>query len=153
MNILGIGPLLAVVGACSFGIIFFLQRIIGMTIPLPPACREYATAFGILLIAVGLYFWISSALLISKAFRSHRLEISGVYRLSRNPLYAAFIVFIVPGIAFLCNDLFICAVSLAMFAAFKLRIGKEEEFLRKEFGEEFQRYAQKIAQLIPFIKI
>ena len=152
MNILGIGPLLAVVGACSFGIIF-LQRIIGMTIPLPPACREYSTAFGILLIAVGLYFWISSALLISKAFRSHRLEISGVYRLSRNPLYAAFIVFIVPGIAFLCNDLLYCAVSLAMFAAFKLRIGKEEEFLRKEFGEEFQQYAQKIAQLIPFVKM
>jgi protein-S-isoprenylcysteine O-methyltransferase Ste14 len=153
MNILGIGPLLAVVGACSFGALFLLRRILGITIPLPPAWREYVMAFGILLIAVGLYFWISSALLISKAFRSHRLETSGVYRLSRNPLYAAFIVFIVPGIAFLCNDLFICATSLAMFAAFKLRIGKEEDFLKKEFGEIFQQYAQKVAQLIPFIKI
>ena len=153
MNILGIGPLLAIVGGGSFVILSLLQHVLGIAIPLPPPWREYFLAIGILLAAIGIYFWISSALLISKAFPSHKLEISGVYRFSRNPLYAAFIVFIVPGIAFICNDLLILTASLTMFAAFKLRIGQEEEFLRKEFGEEFQQYAQKVAQLIPFVKV
>jgi protein-S-isoprenylcysteine O-methyltransferase Ste14 len=153
MNILGIGPLLAAVGGGSFALIFLLQHVLGIAIPLPPPEREYLSAFGILLIAIGIYFWISSSILISKAFHSHRLETSGVYRLSRNPLYAAFIVFIVPGIALLCNDLLIFAASFAMFAAFKLRIAQEEEFLKKEFGKEFQQYAQNVAQLIPFVKV
>jgi protein-S-isoprenylcysteine O-methyltransferase Ste14 len=153
MNILGIGPLLAMVGGCSFIILFLLQHVWGIAIPFPSMWREYFLTLGILLTAIGIYFWISSALLISRAFRSHKLEISGVYHLSRNPLYAAFIVFIVPGIAFICNDLLIMALSLAMFAAFKLRIAQEEEFLKKEFGREFQQYAQKVAQLIPFVKV
>jgi len=153
MNILGIGPSLAIVGGGSAVIIFLLQRALGIAISLPSPWREFFQALGIVISAIGVYFWFSSVVLISRAFRSHRLETSGVYRLSRNPLYASFIVFLVPGIAFICNNLLIFVVSLAMFVAFKLCIGKEEEFLEQKFGADFHQYAQKVAQLIPFVRV
>ena len=134
-------------------IIFLVQSALGVAVSLPSPWRELLQVLGILLSAIGVCFWLSSVVLISRAFQSHRLETSGVYRLSRNPMYAAFIIFIVPGIAFTCNNLLIFVVSLAMFVAFKLRIGKEEEFLQQEFGAEFQQYARKVAQLIPFVRV
>jgi protein-S-isoprenylcysteine O-methyltransferase Ste14 len=40
-----------------------------------------------------------------------------------------------------------------MFIAFKMRTGKEEDFLSTEFGEEYSRYTREVAQLIPYIRI
>jgi protein-S-isoprenylcysteine O-methyltransferase Ste14 len=153
VNILGIGPLLAIVGGSSLAIVLLLQRTVGIGVSLLSPWRELFQVLGIVLLALGVYFWLSAAVLIARAFRSHRLETSGVYRLSRNPLYAAFIVFLVPGIAFMCNDLLIFVASVAMFVVFKLRIRKEEEFLQQEFGADFQQYAREVAQLIPFVRV
>jgi protein-S-isoprenylcysteine O-methyltransferase Ste14 len=153
VNILGIGPLLALVGVGTFAIVVAIQRALGYEIPLASPWREMLRVLGVVLSATGVYFWLSSALLVKRAFQSHRLETTGVYRLCRNPLYAAFIVFIVPGLSFLLNDLLLLTASIMMFVAFKLRIGKEEDFLLKEFGADYQRYAREVAQLIPFVKL
>jgi protein-S-isoprenylcysteine O-methyltransferase Ste14 len=68
-------------------------------------------------------------------------------------MYAAFIVFIIPGLALALNHLLLLFVSASMFIAFKMLIGKEEEFLAKEFGIEFEEYRNKVPQLVPFIRV
>lgn len=153
MNLMGIGPVLAIVGAISAAIVIVLQLAFGIGIYLTSSLMEIVRVFGIVLIATGVYFWLSSARLVLRAFKAHRLETAGVFGLSRNPLYAAFIVFIIPGIGFVTNNLLILLISVAMFAAFKMRIGKEEEFLEKEFGDEFRQYAHDVSQLIPFLNV
>ncbi len=152
MNILGIGPILAVAGAAGALMVYILQAVLGVDVSLPSPALEIARPLGAVLAAVGLYFWFSSAKRVERAFKSHRLETSGVFHSTRNPLYAAFIVFIVPGIALVTGNLMILLVSLAMFIAFKARIGKEEDFLQKEFGPEFQKYALEVPQLLPFVR-
>ena len=77
----------------------------------------------------------------------------GVYGLSRNPMYSAFIVFIVPGLAFMTNNFLILFISICMFIGFKLLIGKEEKYLQQEYGAVYEEYSSKIAQLIPFIHV
>ncbi len=153
MTILGIGPLLVLVGGAVLAIVLLLQHAFGVAIALSSPWKVLFQILGILLAGIGVCFWISSAVLVTRAFRSHRLETTGVYRLSRNPMYAAFIVCIVPGIAFLFNNLLILGASVGMFLAFKMRIGKEEEFLEREFGAAFQRYAREVPQLIPFVHL
>ncbi len=152
MNITGIGPLLAIVGGCTVIIISAVQRLIGLDFSLSSPLEEILFVLGIVLIFIGMIFWISSVFLVKKAFESHKLITTGVYRFSRNPLYAAFIVFIIPGISFLTNNLLLLAVSIMMYIAFKMRIGKEEEFLAKEFGEDYEQYKKQVAQLIPFVR-
>jgi protein-S-isoprenylcysteine O-methyltransferase Ste14 len=83
-----------------------------------------------------MYFWIASVILVKRAFVSHRLVQTGVYGLSRNPMYAGFIVFVIPDLALFTNNLLLLVTSVLMFIAFKMRIGREEEFLVKEFGVE-----------------
>jgi protein-S-isoprenylcysteine O-methyltransferase Ste14 len=152
MNILGVGPLLAAAGGVGLAIVLALL-LLGLTIPLPSPWQDILTGLGIVSLAVGVYLWLSSAVLVERAFKAHRLETSGAFRFSRNPLYAAFIVFIVPGIALIFNDLMILCISITMFIVFKMLIGREEEFLRREFGSQFQEYALKVPRLIPFLKV
>ncbi|MGA9118552.1 MAG: isoprenylcysteine carboxylmethyltransferase family protein [Bacteroidota bacterium] len=153
MNILGIGPLLAIVGGSAFGVLIVVETLFELRIDLPSPWREISLLVGIGLIFIGVILWVLSAIAVERAFKHHRLETGGVYRLCRNPLYAAFIVFIVPGLAFALFDPFVLLVSVVTGAAFKLRIGKEEEFLQREYGEEYTRYAEKVAQLVPFVKV
>ena len=153
MNILGIGPLLAIVGGFTVAILVLLKNAIGLSLALPSDLYMYSRILAVLFVIIGLYFWLSSAIHIKKAFRLHTLATSGVFALSRNPMYAAFIVFLVPAIALFVNELFILVISLAMYIAFKYRLRKEEEYLLQEFGNAFQQYAKEVPQLIPFSKM
>ena len=153
MNILGIGPLLAIVGALTVVILFLLKNAIGLSLILPSDLCIYSRILAVLFVIIGLYFWLSSAIHIKKVFRSHALVTSGVFALSRNPMYAAFIVFLIPAIALFVNEMLILVVSLAMYIVFKYCICKEEEHLVKEFGNTFQQYAKQVPQLIPFSKM
>ncbi|HTY00670.1 MAG TPA: isoprenylcysteine carboxylmethyltransferase family protein [Bacteroidota bacterium] len=153
MNVLGIGPVLAIVGAIGLLVILGLEALLGVSLAVPPDALSYLRIIGVVLILTGVFLWGSSARLVIRAFDAHRLETSGVYRVTRNPLYAAFIVFIVPGLAFLVGNLLLLLVSVFLFVAFKMMIKKEEEYLQKEFGDEFRTYATEVAQLIPFVKV
>ncbi len=153
MSIVGIGPVLAIVGAIAALLVAVADKIIGVTLSLTAPWREWACALGVILMAIGVIFWFSSVVLVKKAYGSHRLTTTGVYGISRNPMYAAFIVFIVPGVALVVNELMLLLVAVAMFVVFKLRIGLEEEYLAREFGVAFDEYRRSVSQLLPFIRI
>lgn len=153
MNILGIGPLLAIAGVVTGAIVMMFWRVAECSVSLPSPWREWIFWVGMILLIVGVYFWISSAILVKRAFESRRLVQTGVYGLSRNPMYAGFIVFIIPGLALVVNNMLLIAVSVAMFIVFKLRIGREESFLSEEFGVEYERYRTMVPQLIPFVRL
>jgi protein-S-isoprenylcysteine O-methyltransferase Ste14 len=153
MSILGVGPILAIAGGIILFVILLLQQVFGASLSLPDSLQQPIHIIGILSIVVGLLFYISSARLLFRAFPAHRLETSGAFRFTRNPLYAAFILLIVPGIAFLTNNLLVLLVSIVLFVVFKRTIGREEEYLRREFGREFEEYCHKVPQLVPFIKV
>jgi protein-S-isoprenylcysteine O-methyltransferase Ste14 len=98
MGMSGIGPKIAVVGVGTGAIVILVDRLFHASIHLPPPWRECAFWLGVVFVIAGVYFWLSSALLVKRAFDARRLVTGGVYRLSRNPMYAAFIVFIVQGL-------------------------------------------------------
>ena len=112
MNILGIGPLLAIVGGFTGAILILLKNAIGLSITLPSDLCIYSRILAVLFAIIGLYFWLSSAVHIKKAFRLHTLATSGTFALSRNPMYAAFIVFLVPAIALFINEMLIVIVTI-----------------------------------------
>ncbi len=153
MNIFGIGPILAIVGGIGFLIVVTLHQSFGIMLSVPSPWRQLFVALGVFFCAAGLYFWLSSIYLIGRAFRVHRLETSGAYRFSRNPMYAAFIVFLIPGVGFIFNNLLILCISLSMYAAFKMLISREEECLRRIYGARYEEYERNVAQLIPFVKV
>ena len=153
MKLSGIGPLLAIVGGVSSTFLIIIKKTIGFEIQAQSPWREVMFVLGVFCAIVGIVFWISSIIQVKRAYGSHVLETKGVYRFSRNPLYAAFIVFIIPALAFLTNNLLLIIVSAVMFGVFKSQIKKEENFLSKEFGQDYQHYIKEVPQLIPFVWI
>ena len=153
MSILGVGPSIAIGGFSSILIIVILDEFLGVAFRFSPPTDSVLFVIGLPLFAIGAILWFSSARMVITGFNAKKLVTSGPFRVTRNPLYSAFIVFIAPGIACVTNNFLYLICTIVMYIIFKSRIWKEEEYLAKEFGEEYAKYEKKVAQLVPFVKI
>lgn len=150
MNIFGIGPMIAATGVTSF-VAVILFRVARGHLSQWAFPREAGIGAGAILVAVGLYFWLDSVRLIATRFKKDVLITTGVYRFVRNPMYAAFIVFIVPGLSLLLDDPMITLSSASMLLVFKSGIHREEEYLRERFGCAYLDYLRRVRQIVPFL--
>ena len=77
-----------------------------------------------------------------------RLVVTGLYKFSRNPMYIGVILMLIgEAIFFRSVDLWI--YSLVVFVAFNIFILLvEEPRLRRDFGEEYKRYCEKVRRWI-----
>lgn len=85
---------------------------------------------------------------LSPADPTKKLVISGLYRFSRNPMYVGVTLMLIgEAIFFQSIDLWI--YSLFLYIAFNLfTILVEEPRLRKDFGEEYKIYCEKVRRWI-----
>lgn len=146
--------------------------------PLPPPVLLFAAILGgfgirhfvplVLPIPVGAARWIGGALLAAgvalgiastrSLFRggshplphrpSQALVASGVYRLTRNPIYLSMAI-LIGGIAILVRS----GWHLVMMAAFVLiidwtQIRREERYLEERFGDAYRQYARRVRRWI-----
>lgn len=107
---------------------------------------------GLLFVLMGLLFLIGTLRTFRNKFRKGELLASGTYSLCRNPMYASWIIFLVPGISLLRNSWLMLTTSLFMYIMFKFHIKKEESFLSEKFGQEYSNYKNSVNQLFPFPK-
>lgn len=85
---------------------------------------------------------------LSPADPTKKLVISGLYRYSRNPMYIGVITMLI-GEAVFSNAISLWVYLLLVFTVFNLFIFLiEEPRLRKDFGEEYRSYCQKVRRWI-----
>jgi len=138
------------IGEVIFGIPFLLSIVLHFIVP-------FLITQGILrkaLIPIGVVFIITGLRIIALArrefarfeqptdpgFPTNKVIKSGVFSISRNPLYlSAVLVFL--GIAFLLNNLWaFITLLISIFLCFYILILPEERYLSKKFGQEYQDY-------------
>ncbi|EGY24221.1 isoprenylcysteine carboxyl methyltransferase family protein [Desulfovibrio sp. A2] len=78
-----------------------------------------------------------------------RLVTHGPYRITRNPIYAGWILGILPGIALCFASWPMLAGPVVAWALFRETIVVEESFLAARFGEEWDGYAMRVNRLWP----
>lgn len=133
----------------------WLVVTIVLTIIFPPvfsfgeSVRQPLLIAGIVLIIFALVFYFSTLRLMLPGIRENRLITTGAYRLCRNPLYAAMIVFLFPGIALATDSWIILSASLVGYLVFRKYVHEEEEVLERLFGDEFRIYRDKTSLLFP----
>ena len=82
--------------------------------------------------------------------RNHELIVSGPYAFVRHPIYTG-ILLALTGTALAVGEWRgLLAVVLAG-AAFWRKLGIEEAVMRRQFGEAYTGYAERVSALIPFI--
>ncbi len=151
LSIFGVGP--------AFVILSVLYSLIGMscrylwpetmTISLIP--MSWQTGLGGLLIAVGFPFFIISVRILKRGFPQGSLFTHGPYAACRHPVYAAWVVFLVPGLGLLMHSRPMVLVVLAMYLTLRLLVRKEEEELARLFADEYVRYKKTTPAVFPLL--
>lgn len=111
---------------------------------------------GAIIFVIGLVIMISCIIsfavkgqgTLSPADPTKRLVITGLYRFSRNPMYVG-VTMILIGEAVFFQSVYLWIYLLLVYIAFNIFIMlNEEPRLKKDFGEEYNRYCQKVRRWI-----
>jgi protein-S-isoprenylcysteine O-methyltransferase Ste14 len=82
-------------------------------------------------------------------YNRDQLATTGIYGLVRNPIYSAWILFLLPGLALLSRSWPLLLTPVVAYVVFKLRIGRENEYLERRFGDTYRRYQSEVNELVP----
>ncbi|MEI6287787.1 MAG: isoprenylcysteine carboxylmethyltransferase family protein [Bacillota bacterium] len=149
--IFGIGPSLTILTIIYFlaaGIIDYLYQ------PLFKAQSIDEALFYVIgwpLLLVGVVYWFVSIRAIIRIFKTGKLCTTGVFGVCRHPLYASFVVFIVPGISLLFHSYLLLTVPVFMYLVFRFEIRREERELTAVFGKAYDNYKKRTNAI--FIKL
>ncbi|MBA4408833.1 MAG: hypothetical protein C0397_05360 [Odoribacter sp.] len=75
----------------------------------------------------------------------HELRTSGIYKISRNPMYASFFFLNTATFLFLPSILLLIVMLYGMVVHHFIILG-EEKFLEKEFGDEYKKYKARVSR-------
>jgi len=99
---------------------------------------------GNILILLGAGLIINVARKLTKSFNSNHLMTNGLYIVCRNPMYAAYMIFIFPGISLLLNSWLVLTSVIVNFILLQVFIKEEYKYLVEKFGEEYKTYLNKV---------
>jgi protein-S-isoprenylcysteine O-methyltransferase Ste14 len=148
----GIGPKLALITLPYIILsIFIINRDPGL-LKINFVDEPVTEIVGYTLLAIGFIFYLASAYTFLKHFKKGNLITQGPYSLCRNPIYSTFIVFIIPALSLIFQSGMIFTIDLVLYLNFKIAIHGEYVMLRKQFGDEYDRYEKSVNEVLPIPK-
>ena len=111
--------------------------------------HRFLAIIGIFLMVIGIPFFLVSIKTVMRAYNAHELVTNGIYRCCRHPLYASWVVFIVPGIVLSVNSWIALTTPIFMYFILCKLVKKEEIYLESVFGPEYLHYRQMIPCILP----
>ena len=122
----------------------------------PQFCFVTAVPYSVSLVAgaglllVGVPMLLVAARAATLAYNSDKLATTGIFGLTRNPIYSVWIVFVIPGLVLLSRSWALFLTPVVAYLVFKARIGRENEYLERHFGEDYRKYKAQVNELVPF---
>ncbi len=107
----------------------------------------------LILICMGIIMLAMANMEIKKAMETNQLVTTGLFSRIRNPMYAAHIFFIMPGVCLLTNNVITLLTILCTVIIFYVFISKEEKDLEENFGFEYINYKNSAGRLLPKVFI
>jgi protein-S-isoprenylcysteine O-methyltransferase Ste14 len=104
---------------------------------------------GFLLLGVGVPFCVAALVTLHRGFVRGELFTRGVYGLCRHPIYASWIVFLVPGILLLAGSWTFLLVPAAMYGLLRFFVRDEEAFLEATFQDSYRAYRRRVPAVLP----
>ncbi|MFT5100100.1 MAG: protein-S-isoprenylcysteine O-methyltransferase Ste14 [Planctomycetaceae bacterium] len=143
-------PIIMAVFLCVMWSVSF----IGLTIELSAFTRG---VIAILLLVSGVFFVAGGILTFKQAATTvnplkpetaSSLVTSGIYQITRNPMYVGLTLFLLAWSAYLCSVVAFCCVPVFVFYIHRFQITPEERALKEIFGSEFENYTSKVRRWI-----
>ena len=100
--------------------------------------------WGIIWIMPGIVMVMICGRKLVKSFNENTLMCDGLYRIFRNPMYGAYVLFIIPGVCLLFNSWLVLTTVPVNYILLQIFIQKEYNYLRQKFGEEYEQYLKTV---------
>jgi protein-S-isoprenylcysteine O-methyltransferase Ste14 len=149
MNRLGVGPKFALLGILYGVFILALHYYVFPQVTFTLIAGWINVVLGIILVIIGIPLFIVSGFMVHKYIDKGQLCTTGVYGYFRHPLYAAWVVFVVPGIVIITGSVVAITWPIFLYILFKIFTREEEEYLREKFGSEYSRYEKEVNAVFP----
>lgn len=144
MTSFGVGPK---IGRPTFTYLFVVIIIHYLTKPFFTITEtNYSSLMiaGIILILLGGASLAYFGNKVVKSFNEDKLITDGVFTVLRNPMYATYIVFLMPGLCLLFNSWIILTTIVIFYIAFHHYIKEEYIFLEEKYGEQYREYLKRV---------
>ncbi|MBN1380447.1 MAG: isoprenylcysteine carboxylmethyltransferase family protein [Deltaproteobacteria bacterium] len=146
----GVGPVFAAL-SIGYGMI-----VLAITIYFYPVFQIdfvpywLMSILGISLLVIGVPFFIISVITVMRAYNADQLVTDGIFRCCRHPLYASWVIFIVPGTVLLINSWIGMTAPVFMFVLLRILVIREETYLVGAFGVEYLDYKKTVPCIWPY---
>jgi protein-S-isoprenylcysteine O-methyltransferase Ste14 len=141
MSITGIGRRLFAVTALYSVLVVYLHF---KFYPLFSIQASWVWFIGVILMTSGAILIFRSIRELFSAMGREDLATGGPFGVFANPIYASWILLILPGISFFIYSWLMLTASIVMYVALKILIVREEEYLREKFGSKYDDYRKKV---------
>ena len=105
---------------------------------------------GVLLLAIGVPLLVLSLIALNRKYNRDQLATGGIYGIVRNPIYGAWVVFLIPGLVLLFPSWPLLLTPSVAYIAFRARIWQEEAYLEERFSDAYRMYRSEVPELLPF---
>jgi protein-S-isoprenylcysteine O-methyltransferase Ste14 len=144
MTEMGVAPLIAGPSFLYLGAAILLHHALFPVFAFTAAPGPALLVAGAALIALGLAVLLSSGLRVLTAFRGQRLLTDGFFAVFSNPMYAAYVLAIVPGLALVLNSWLVLTGSAVVYVLFRVLVPGEDRWLRQMFGARYEEYRRRV---------
>ena len=144
MKITGVAPLIAVP---TFIYLLITAIISYLTKPFFSIIENDSSALiylGVALILPGIIMVAACGRRLLNSFNKDKLMTGGLYKFFRDPMYVAYLLFVIPGICFLFNSWLVLTTVILNYVLYSTFIKREHKYLEGKFGAEYKEYLDKV---------
>lgn len=146
-RIFGSGPRGALTSIILLLGAYFLKDLVEFNEIFTNNVIRYCVFIVLTLVGVALIVWSLKSLPVKE--RGRNLVVTGAFKFFRHPLYAAFLLFLNVGFAFLLNNWVYICWAVLMHPIWSLNIRSEEKLMKNTFGAEYEAYCGITWRFIP----
>lgn len=140
----GIGPKFGMLIALYAGLMYLLQNRF-----VPDWTFTGGKLFGMVVMGTGYCLFMYLEFTIDRYFHQGRLRTKGIYACVRHPIYASWIILILPGAVLYWGSILGFSIPFVAYLIFKKLIHTEEEYLIKKFGLRYHNYKDEVNAIFP----
>jgi protein-S-isoprenylcysteine O-methyltransferase Ste14 len=149
MSRFGVGPAFSLLTLAYFAATLIVDRRWSDTFTMRVAPYTLHVLAGAALILAGLVFYGLGVRCIMRAYNADTLCTHGPAAVCRHPIYAAWVVLVIPGICLLLNSWLVLTTPAFAYAVVRLLVRKEERYLEDRFGDAYRAYRRRVPAVIP----
>jgi protein-S-isoprenylcysteine O-methyltransferase Ste14 len=99
---------------------------------------------GVALILPGIIMVAACGRRLLNSFDKDKLMTGGLYKFFRDPMYVAYLLFVIPGICFLFNSWLVLTTVILNYFLYSTFIKREHKYLEEKFGAEYKSYSESV---------